>query len=771
MGNIGEKELRYWNKIGDVTDQLIDIMINYRQSGHPGGSRSKMHMLITLMLSGAMKWDIRNPLKRFSDRFILSAGHTIPLVYAALAVMNGAMQKRFEETQDEKFKMERKTTLLPEDLLGFRRRGGLSGHAEFSGKTLFIKFNTGPSGHGPTAAAGEAMALKRAGTENVKVIAIEGDVGLTPGGFHETLNSAWSLGLDNLFFLIDWNNFGIDDHPLKDTVYGGPQDWFSCHGWRALGTEKGSDYNEVFKTISNLFDSEKIQKFVPNIGWFKTRKGRGYLKYDNKSHGSPHKMNSEIFWETKKPFQDKYGVEFVGYNEPAPKGEKDIYQQFKDNINVAMSVVYNDKELMNYLTNRLVEIGDSVPDEMPTLKISDKYGENPVYDKVLTDYNNYPEELFAVPGAKAANRDAYSKWGSWVNAYTAKKYNRPLFIAMSADLADSTKISGFAKPYGDFSGYGWYDKEKNPEGVLLPQEITEFANAGISVGMETVNLAADPYKEFLGFYSTCSTYGSFSYLKYGMMRIYSQMAQDCPIKLGKTIWVEGHSGPETADDSRTHFGIYAPGVRDLFPEGKVIDLIPWEYNEVPVLLGRALQLDVPIIVLVLTRPKVEIVDREKLGLGSYMEAAHGAYILKDFEEGKEKMGTVIVQGTSSTLSVIKVLKKLQESGINVRIVAAPSYELFRREPKEYREKVLPWKYFNDAMVITNESIKLMYKWIANPVVKEYSLSSDWDSNWRTGGTLDEVIEEAHLDPEHIFEGIKRFANDREKRHSKLREML
>jgi transketolase len=33
-----------WEKIKDMTDQLIDLMLNLRQSGHPGGSRSKVHM-------------------------------------------------------------------------------------------------------------------------------------------------------------------------------------------------------------------------------------------------------------------------------------------------------------------------------------------------------------------------------------------------------------------------------------------------------------------------------------------------------------------------------------------------------------------------------------------------------------------------------------------------------------------------------------------------------------------------------------------------------
>ena len=44
--------------------------------------------------------------------------------------------------------------------------------------------------------------------------------------------------------------------------------------------------------------------------------------------------------------------------------------------------------------------------------------------------------------------------------------------------------------------------------------------------LATVNLAPDPESGFDGFWGACSTYGSFSYLKYGMMRLYSQIAQD-----------------------------------------------------------------------------------------------------------------------------------------------------------------------------------------------------------------------------------------------------
>ena len=312
-------QFAHWEKTKDLIDQLLDIMLNYRQSGHPGGSRSKVHILVTTLLGGAMRWDIRNPEKRFGDRFVLGAGHTIPLIYCTLAVLNEALRIKQAQTGDSRYAIPggAERTLLWEDLLGFRRRGGLSGHAEMAGKTLFLKFNTGPSGHGGPAAAGEALALKRAGAAGVKVFFLEGEGGLTPGGVFETLNSAWGLALDNLYFLIDWNDFGIDDHPVSAAMPGTPADWFGGHGWRVVGTEQGMDWAPVTETLLALTGGENPDR-RPSAAWFKTRKGRGYLKYDNPVHGVPHKLNSEIFWETKRPFAEQYGAQFVNFGGAAP---------------------------------------------------------------------------------------------------------------------------------------------------------------------------------------------------------------------------------------------------------------------------------------------------------------------------------------------------------------------------------------------------------------------------------------------------------------------
>src|SRR5216684_1825055 len=76
-----ERDFARYEVLKDVIDECIDLSLNYRQSGHPGGSRSKVHLLLALLLSGAMRWDIRRPWLRFADRFVLAAGHTVPLIY------------------------------------------------------------------------------------------------------------------------------------------------------------------------------------------------------------------------------------------------------------------------------------------------------------------------------------------------------------------------------------------------------------------------------------------------------------------------------------------------------------------------------------------------------------------------------------------------------------------------------------------------------------------------------------------------------------------
>jgi transketolase len=255
------------------------------------------------------------------------------------------------------------------------------------------------------------------------------------------------------------------------------------------------------------------------------------------------------------------------------------------------------------------------------------------------------------------------------------------------------------------------------------------------------------------------------------MRLFSQLAQDSQIKVGKVLWIVGHSGPETAEDSRTHFGIYEPGVTTFFPDGHVIDVHPWEFNEVPVVIAAALKTDAHIIALHLTRPAVEIPDRAQLGMASHFDAARGAYVIRPYKAGQPKMGVIVVQGTSTTNNIVKLLPKLDEEGLNVKIVAAISPQLFALQDASYRDSVFSTLDRADAMAVTNRARRLMLDWVDVGLTGEYWLCADWDDRWRTGGTVDEVVEEAHLSPKWILEGIRRFAKERPQRLARLKERV
>ncbi len=696
----------HWEKTGDLIDQCIDLMLNLRQSGHPGGSRSKVPMLVASTLGAGMRWDIRRPEKAFGDRFVLVAGHCAPVVYALLAVYQEALRIKHAQSGDDRYRMPIEDRRLNwEHLLYLRHNGGLPGHAEMEGNTLFFKWNTGPSGHGAPAALGEAMALKHAGASEVKVFAVEGEGGHSAGAHHEVKNSAYGLGLDNLFYLFDWNDHGIDSFANSEVVHGSPVEWFEPYGWRVAGTTEGENYAEISRALLEIVHAENTGG-RPGCVWFKTRKGRGYHKFDAASHGAAHARNSELFWKCREDFMEKYGVSFEAYGDTTDPGEDACRDHTRGWFETVFDVLRKDQALVDYLANTLTELGDSVPAKPEAFRLGGS--PNLAQDRGWLAQDALPTELFAAAGTKQPNRAGFAKFGAWVNATAREAMDRPLVLACSADLADSTNISGFAKNWGETQGFGWYERAANPTGVLLPQQITEFTNSGLCTGIASVNMSERPEDEFLGYWAACSTYGSFSYLKYGLMRLFSQLAQDCPLKVGKVIWIAGHSGPETAEDSRTHFGIFAPAVGQLFPDGHVINLHPWEHNEVAPALAAALASEVPIVVLHLTRPAVVIPDRAALGIPSHMEAAKGAYVLRAHDPDRPKQGTVIVQGTSTTDSVYELLERFDAPDApNVKLVQAVSAELFRMQPASYRDTVLPLADWNDSTVISNGSRRAM----------------------------------------------------------------
>jgi transketolase len=342
------------------------------------------------------------------------------------------------------------------------------------------------------------------------------------------------------------------------------------------------------------------------------------------------------------------------------------------------------------------------------------------------------------------------------------------FITLAADLSDSINVE-----HGHL--WGHYDPETNPLGTRFKAAIQEAGNASSAIGLVGQNASLDPNK-FAGVWALSGTYGAFTPLMYTPARVWSQQNQDSRFRMGVLHILAGHSGPETAADARTHFGIFAPQVWKLFPRGQAIYLSFWDYNDVASGYFAAAEIaardpKVGIIIIEVARPDFPVADRSKFADTDLKAAARGLYVLRDFALGQPRHGYVVVQGSSSTVNLVSIIPRLEQAGINLKIIAAVSEELFDRQPEAYRQAVLPLEARYDLMVVSTGTRRVWPIRDVGPLTDEYSLTADWHNQWLTGGLEAEVIVEAHLDTESICAGIQRFAEERTHRLTRQRTLL
>jgi hypothetical protein len=85
--------------------------------------------------------------------------------------------------------------------------------------------------------------------------------------------------------------------------------------------------------------------------------------------------------------------------------------------------------------------------------------------------------------------------------------------------------------------------------------------------------------------------------------------------------------------------------------------------------------------------------------------------------------------------------------------------------------VLPPEAVQDLMFVTTGTRRMWPLRNVGSLTDEYSLTSDQQNVWLTGGSESDVIKEAHLDPASIFAGVQRFANERRQRLERQKGLL
>ena len=811
--------------IGHMTCMTLVLLGNYAQTGHFGGPLAYTPYNVALHLAGpelgGLCYDYRNPKHPFCDKFMLAGGHNIPTAYALWMIMGEAMAQAHTTTGDPRYKVAPEIAMLPIDALGFRRGAGalktlleendladhplfaqaqlrgirsLAGHSETTDLTNDV--NGGPSGIGIATAAGKAAFWNFLGApESLKVLALEGEFAMTEGHAQElkTQGLAMQVG-KRLRILLSYNNAGIDDTLVGGVIdskykqYELEEQWTS-YGWNVFALENGNDYDQILSVLKTMEDWDPDDR-RPMIVIGRTVKGYWPSAVDGKiegygdqlvsypSHPYQLKMNEDYFVALAGTFEKRYGVEFEGIRNGPVDDERERLIQFKTNIDVVMSVL-DQNGLGDWLANRLVDIGDAVQDDL-SLRVDTQHdpflddqlrAENlPVEPQTPTIKNPVSGEeqevdiaLFKNPGEVAGTRRAISEIIKWMNYVTDNR-----FITLAADLSESINVE-----HGSL--WGHYNPITNPAGTRFKAPIQEAGNVSSAIGLVGQSASLDPEK-FAGVWALSGTYGAFTPLMYLPARVWSQQNQDSPFRMGVLNILAGHSGPETAADARTHFGIFAPQVWKLFPRGQAIHVSFWDYNDVAPGYFAAAEIAardprVGVIIIEVARPDFPVADRSTFADSDLKAAAKGLYVIRDFDSDKPKQGYVVVQGSNSTVNLVQAIPRLEEEGINVKIIAAVSEELFDLQPETYRQSVLPPEARYDLMVVSTGTQRVWPIRNLGPLTDAYSLTADWDNQWLTGGTEPDVIAEAHLDAESIFAGITRFATERKERLSNQRELL
>jgi transketolase len=226
---------------------LVVKMMGCGKAHHFGGSLSAADV-ITALYFYRMNYDPNNPMWPERDRLIMSKGHSVPVQYAALALLGV-----FEV--DELFTLKQ---------LGSRLQGHPAMHC-----TPGLEACTGALGEGLSYANGMALAARVKGL-NYRVFCVIGDGELHEGQIWEAAMTAPRKGLANVIALIDRNRLkAMDAADSSKSMDPLPLRWESF-GW-AVQEIDGHNMQQICAAL----DRACSEKSRPSAIVCNTVKGKG----------------------------------------------------------------------------------------------------------------------------------------------------------------------------------------------------------------------------------------------------------------------------------------------------------------------------------------------------------------------------------------------------------------------------------------------------------------------------------------------------------------
>ena len=595
-------------------------------SGHAGAPMALAPVAYTLWQE-FLRYDPADPLWHNRDRFVLSAGHASMLLYALLHLSG------VRRVKDGKLSNELAVTL--QDIENFRQLDSVTpGHPEH-GHTTGVETTTGPLGQGCGNSVGMAMASRWLGARFNKpdatifdfdVYTICSDGDMMEGVSSEAASLAGHLGLSNLCWLYDSNSISIEGH--TDLAFDERvSERFAGYGWNVLHVADANNFTELRDAL-NEFRQTRDRPTLIIV--------RSIIGY-----GAPHKQN------TAKAHSDALGEEevrltkrFYGWPEDAqflvPDG---VPERFAEGLGARGA------KASEAWRRTLDDYRKRYPAEAKELDTLWSGGMPEGWEKALP--------LFPADPKGMASREAS---GKVLNALAPRI---PWLMGGSADLAPSTKTLLEGENAGAL-------ERNTPGGRNLHFGVREHGMGAVVNGLGLCGLRA---------YG--ATFLTFSDYMRPPIRLASMMR--LPI-----FHVFTHDSIGLGEDGPTHQPVeHLAGLRSI-PDLMV--LRPGDANEVSEAYRLILGQNDRAVALVLSRQALPTFDRSVYAPASGV--AKGAYVLAD-SSGDGDPDVILMASGSEVHLCVSAFETLKAEGVKVRVVSMPSWDLFEKQDRAYRDAVLP----------------------------------------------------------------------------------
>ncbi len=531
-----------------------------------------------------------------------------------------------------------------EDLQSFRQWGSVTpGHPEVD-VNRGIENTSGPLGQGHTYAVGAAIAAKFLQQRLGWVMSQTIYAYISDGGIQEEISQgagriAGHLGLDNLIMYYDANDVQLSTK-VSDVDSEDVKMKYEAWGWQVLEID-GQDVEAIRTALKTA--KQTVGKPTLIIG--KTTMAKGVIAEDGSSlegfvstHGQPLSAAGASMSATIKNLGGDPEHPFV--------------------------ILPEVKALYQARLNELREINKSRREEEARWRkdngdLAKKY--DLWFSKETAEVKWEAIEQKPNQATRAAS--------ATVLGHLAEQVEN--MIVASADLSNSDKTDGFLKKTkmltrNDFSG------------AFLQPGVAELTMACLCIGMALHG----------GVETACGTFFVFSDYMKPAVRMAALM--ELPVKF---IWT--HDAFRVGEDGPTHEPVEQEAQIRLMEklqnhsgENSMLVLRPADVYETTSAWRLAMNNKTTPTALILSRQNINdlpCLDEAKSRQEEAYKIQHGGYLVsKD-----ENPDIVLLASGSEVSTLVEGADLLRAEGIKLQIASIPSEGLFRRQPKEYQDEILP----------------------------------------------------------------------------------